>query len=75
MGFQSGDSIDLANTLANGFTYSKGLLDVTENGVAVANLDFTGHYTQSQFSIAADGHGGTLLTVNTGAALLAQPIG
>lgn len=74
-GFQSGDSIDLANTLANGFTYSKGLLDVTENGVAVANLGFTGHYTQSQFSIATDGHGGALLTVNTGAAMMAPPIG
>ena len=74
-GFQSGDSIDLANTLANGFTYSKGLLDLTENGVAVANLGFAGHYTQSQFSIATDGHGGALLTVNTGAAIMAPLIG
>jgi fibronectin-binding autotransporter adhesin len=73
-GFQTGDGIDLLNTPANAFTFAHGQLTVTNNGTAVAVLNLSGHYTSSQFTIASDTHGGTMVTVNTGTVVLAPAV-
>jgi hypothetical protein len=61
-GFGASDVIDYS-AVANGFTYTPGTgggtLTLTENGTAVGSLQLSGSYSQSDFAIRSDGHGGT----------------
>jgi hypothetical protein len=65
-GSAGSDTTYLFSTAANGFTYapgtSGGVLTLTEGTGTVATLNFAGNYTSSSFSLASDGHSGTLIT-------------
>jgi hypothetical protein len=60
--FGAANQIDLVNTAATGFTFTGGVMSVQDNGATVASLNFVGPYHQSDFVLASDGHGGTMLT-------------
>jgi hypothetical protein len=66
-GFASGDTIDLRDVLSGTATKSfaavlnGGTLTVSD-GTHTANLILAGSYTSGSFSLAADGHGGTLVS-------------
>ena len=66
-GFASGDQIDLkdinfaaGHTLTFNAALNESTLSVTD-GTHTANLNFIGNYTAGSFSLASDGHGGTLV--------------
>ena len=64
-GFAAGQSIDLADDAYHftpGAGASEGYL-LIESGSSSANLHFLGSYQTSNFHVATDTHGGTLLTV------------
>jgi hypothetical protein len=61
-GFSNADTIDLLNKAATGFTYTGGVLTVTDGSETVASLRFDGSYTQANFMLGSDGHGGTFIT-------------
>jgi hypothetical protein len=61
-GFGASDKIDLLKTVETGYSYSGGILTVTDNSQTVASLHFSGTYTDNSFVLASDGHGGTLIT-------------
>jgi fibronectin-binding autotransporter adhesin len=62
-GFGGSDQIDLVNTPATGFSYSPSHVLTVQNGSqTVAALRFAGSYTQSDFALGSDGHGGTAIT-------------
>jgi hypothetical protein len=58
-GFQSGDVVDLQKLIANTLTYSGGRLTLSDGSTVVDTLSFAGSYTQSDFSLQSDKHGGT----------------
>ena len=60
-GFAGSDTIDLLKTAATTLTYSGGTLTVLDHATTVATIDFSGGYTQSDFSLTTDTHGGTLI--------------
>jgi hypothetical protein len=60
-GFAATDTIDLLKTAATTLTYSGGTLTVLDNAQTVATLQFNGAYAQTDFALAGDGHGGTLI--------------
>ena len=60
-GFTMGDSIDLLNTVATGFDFAHGRLDLQGNTTALGSVRFTGGLTTADFQMASDGHGGTLI--------------
>ena len=63
-GFVKGDTIDLGSFIETGFTYHANthVLTISGGSGASVSLTFVGTYTQSSFSFASDGNGGTLLT-------------
>jgi len=60
-GFAGSDTIDLLKTAATGLSYSGGTLTVLDQSATVATLRFSGSYTQSDFALTSDGHGGALI--------------
>jgi autotransporter passenger strand-loop-strand repeat protein len=78
-GFGYTDQIDLRNIKFAGDTtktFSQGVLTVTE-GSTTAQLALIGQYTAGDFSLASDGHGGTMITgINPaeGTALAVNPL-
>ena len=67
-GFAAGDVIDLAGLNETGSLYSNGTLTLT--GDQAVSLQLPGGFSTASFSLAADGAGGTNITVN--AACFAQ---
>lgn len=61
--FGRSDQIDLVNTVSTSDSYANGVLTVDNDTTMVAALNFAGSYTQSNFMLASDGHGGTLITL------------
>jgi hypothetical protein len=68
VGFGGPDQIDLADVgfgPSTTLAYSSGPLSGTltaSDGTHTANLTLIGQYTAANFSLSADGHGGTLIT-------------
>jgi hypothetical protein len=60
--FVKGDTVDLSGVAATSLTYSGQTLTVHESGGASLALRFGGTYTQANFAMASDGHGGTSIT-------------
>ncbi len=61
-GFGGSDRIDLLKAPETSFSYAGGVLTVKNGNRTEASLHFGGSYTQSDFSLASDGHGGTFIT-------------
>jgi hypothetical protein len=61
-GFAGSAAIDLVNAAETSYTYSDGELIVKNGAAIVAALHFDGTYTQADFTLAGDNHGGTLIT-------------
>jgi hypothetical protein len=66
LGFAAGDTLDLTGRPATGVTYSGGVLTVQNGGTVVATLNLAGSYTSADFSVQADGHGGTEIGIAPG---------
>jgi hypothetical protein len=62
VGFQSGDAMDLLNTQVTSDSYANNTLTLTDNGATVASLHLTGSYTASDFVLASDHQGGTVIS-------------
>ncbi len=62
-GAQVGDAIHLVNIAATGLNYANGVLTVLDSSGAVAALNFSGSYTNSDFGLVSDGSGGTYVVV------------
>ena len=60
-GFGAGDMIDLIKHPATSTQFSGGVLTVLNGATTVAQLNFTGSYTNANFSLASDGHNGTAI--------------
>ena len=68
-GFGTGDTIDAANFLLPGTTYNfveniagtGGTLTLTDDGSLTANIQMTGDYSNSSFTLAPDSGTGTLV--------------
>jgi hypothetical protein len=73
-GFAAGDVIRLINTKATGVIYNaaQDTLTIKNNGALVATLQLAGDYTGDTFHLAADGKGGTNLTVTAPSSALHQ---
>jgi hypothetical protein len=65
-GFQAGDTIDVKNVAADGFTYVNGTLTLTSGGNPMATLAVPGNLGASQFALTPDGQGGTDVTAAAG---------
>jgi hypothetical protein len=61
--FKAGDSIDLPGVNAFSLSYVNGVLSLFNQTTPVAQLGVSTPYINPQFSEAADGNGGTLVTV------------
>jgi hypothetical protein len=61
-GFGSGDVIDLLKIAETGFTFSNGVLAVTNGATTECRLAFAGNYTSNSFSLGTDGHAGSFIT-------------
>lgn len=59
--FRAGDTIDLLNMQATQLAFANQTLTLSDGAGRVAHLKFAGSYTQSDFTTASDGVGGTLL--------------
>ena len=62
-GFEFADQIDLRNVqfgAGTTFNFSQGVLTVSD-GSTVAKLSLLGQYTNADFSLSSDGHGGTFI--------------
>jgi len=70
-GFGLGDTLDITNLKHSGTTASfdatKEILTITQ-GATVIELGFNSAFTGEHFVLASDGHGGTDVTLQTGAA-------
>jgi hypothetical protein len=62
-GFAPGDTIDLAGVVANGDSYAGGVLTLTNGGTVAAQLTLATTLAKPVFQLAADGGGGTLITL------------
>jgi hypothetical protein len=69
-GFGAGDTIDLVRSAADGLSFAGGQLTVTNQGVMVADLAFSGNYTTADFALSPDDHGGIDITFAADAAHL-----
>jgi hypothetical protein len=65
VGFRSGDTIDVAGIVANGFSYAGGVLILKRGLTAVARLTLatTPAAASASFGLASDGSGGTSVTL------------
>lgn len=61
-GFATGDTIDIAK-IATSLTFIGGTLTLYEGQSAIETLALAGSYTQTEFHLAADAHGGTAITL------------
>jgi hypothetical protein len=61
-GFGASDQIDLVNTAETSYSFANGTLTVENGNTTVASLRFSGSYNTGSFTLAGDGHGGTLIT-------------
>jgi hypothetical protein len=61
-GFGSGDQIDLLNTVKTETNFANGVLTLRDGNQVVASLHFDGSYERSDFMLASDHHGGTVIT-------------
>jgi hypothetical protein len=70
-GFASGDKLDITKLAASGSTLSfnttSHVLTVT-NGATTINLQFDSAFSGKHFVLSADGHGGTVVHLQSGAA-------
>ncbi|MEO8926691.1 MAG: hypothetical protein ABI306_05955 [Caulobacteraceae bacterium] len=63
-GFAAGDAIDLIDTAATGATLEAGgKLAIVNGTLTVATLQLGGNYGGDTFTVSADGHGGSAITV------------
>jgi hypothetical protein len=60
--FAGSDIIDLLQTAATTLSYTGNVLTVLDNTQTVASLTFQGNYTQNDFTLSSDQHGGTDIT-------------
>ncbi len=60
--FAPGDAIDLLNTTATSLSYVTGALSVFNGSTKLAHLRLAGSYAKANFHLAADGHGGTVVS-------------
>jgi hypothetical protein len=60
-GFGSTDTIDLLKTAATGLSFTNNQLTIENGANQVAVLDFASGYSQTNFALASDGAGGTLI--------------
>ena len=67
-GAQVGDVIHLIGASATGLNFASGTLTVSGSGGTLASLNFSGSYTNSDFSFSSDGSGGTYIVVTQGTA-------
>ena len=61
-GFGASDHIDLIGTAETAYSYAGSLLTVTDGTTTVAKLHFTGSYSSASFTLASDGHSGTIIS-------------
>jgi hypothetical protein len=61
-GFGTGDVVDLSHLKATSATFADNTLTLLNGTATVGSLAFAGTFTSSNFSLTADGHGGTNLT-------------
>ncbi len=61
-GFRPGDTIDMVGLIANGDTYTGGVLTLTNNGTVESQLTLSTTTVNPTFPLTSDGHGGTLIT-------------
>jgi hypothetical protein len=59
--FGQGDAIDLIKQSFTSYNFSNGVLNIVDDHVTVASLNFTGNYTSASFLVTHDGAGGTLI--------------
>jgi hypothetical protein len=65
-GFDTGDVIDLQGIAATSLSYANGTLSLLDSAQTVVDtLVFTGHYTQSDFALRADGAGTEVVYAGT----------
>jgi autotransporter-associated beta strand protein len=62
-GFAAGDTIDLAGFVATSDQFANGKLTVHSGDSAVASLSIAGSFAAERFALAADGAGGTDITL------------
>ena len=67
-GFGHGDTIDLANLRVSSVKYLNGTLTLKDGSATVGSLAFSADLTQGNFSVGADGHGGSDITYMTASA-------
>jgi hypothetical protein len=60
-GFAASDTLDMAGVVANGATYSGGVLTLTNGGVVAATLSLSTVISNPVFTPTPDGSGGTLV--------------
>ncbi len=58
-GFETGDTIDLANLAVTGESFANGVLTLTDNGVVVDTLALAGGFSTGEFTLTPDQAGGT----------------
>jgi hypothetical protein len=68
--FGAGDTVDLQHLTATTATFAGGTLTLEDGAATVGTLAFAGTFTSNNFSLSADGHGGTVLSYTTGTAAL-----
>jgi hypothetical protein len=59
--FGQGDAIDLIKQSFTSYNFANGVLNIVDDHVTVASLNFTGNYTSGSFLVTHDGAGGTLI--------------
>ena len=60
--FGTGDTIDLVQQAATGFSFTNNVLTVVDGSTTVATLSFNGGYGDNSFAITPDGHGGSTIS-------------
>ena len=64
-GFANNDVIDFASIGITGETFSNNVLTLTDGGVMLSTLAFTGGLQAQEFTLSSDGHGGTQVTLGS----------
>ncbi len=72
--FAPTDTIDLLNIVADAATLGAGdTLTITNGATTIATLQLAGNFQGDTFHVAADGHGGTSITLTTPAPVAGAP--